>query len=201
MTSIKMCGLSRPCDIYAVNQIMPEYIGFVFAEKSRRFITRENALALKNILSPDIKTVGVFVNENMKTIADFLQDNIIDYAQLHGNETNQDIYRLRQMTDKPIIQAFQIHSASDAEKAVNSTADMILLDAGAGGGTVFDWALIKEVKSPYFLAGGLNGGNIADAVRILHPYAVDVSSGIETNGFKDIQKMTAFAAAVRKENV
>ena len=200
MTSIKMCGLSRPCDIAAVNRIMPEYIGFVFAKTSKRCITREQALALKRILSPAIQTVGVFVNEKVETIADFLQNNVIDYAQLHGTETNDDISRLRQMTDKPIIQAFRIGSAHDVEQALSSTADMILLDAGAGSGTVFDWELLKAVKRPYFLAGGLHCGNVAEAVRLFHPYAVDVSSGIETNGHKDVQKMTAFADAVRKEN-
>lgn len=200
MTAIKMCGLSRECDIKAVNQIKPEYIGFVFFGKSRRYISPEKALELKQLLDKNIKAVGVFVDESVEKVAELLESGVIDVAQLHGHETEEYIYHLREMTKKPVIQAFRIHSHDDAEKAVKSTADMILLDAGAGDGTVFDWSLIKNIQRPYFLAGGLDCENIAEAVRTIKPYAVDVSSGIETDGLKDIKKMTVFAMAVRKED-
>ncbi len=200
MTYIKMCGLTRICDIEAVNGIKPEYIGFVFFQKSKRYVTQEQAAELKKHLSPEIKAVGVFVNERPEIVAGLLESSVIDIAQLHGNENDKYISNLRSMTKKPVIQAFRINSADDAAKAGNSTADMILLDAGAGDGKLFDWSFIKNIKRPYFLAGGLNCENIEDAVRTLHPYAVDVSSGIETDGLKDIKKMTAFARAVRKEN-
>ena len=200
MTYIKMCGLSRECDIQAVNQIKPEYIGFVFWTKSKRYISPEKAFELKKLLDKNIKAVGVFVDESIEKVAELLENGIIDIAQLHGHETEDYIKQLRELTDKPVIQAFRIRSSSDMEKAVNSTADMILLDAGMGDGKIFDWSLIKEIKRPYFLAGGLNCENVANAVKTLQPYAVDVSSGIETDGFKDMKKMTEFSAIVRKED-
>ena len=200
MTYIKMCGLSRECDIQAVNQIKPEYIGFVFWTKSKRYISPEKAFELKKLLDKNIKAVGVFVDESIEKVAELLENDIIDIAQLHGHENEDYIKNLREMTDKPVIQAFRIRSSSDMEKAVNSTADMILLDAGMGDGKIFDWSLIKEIKRPYFLAGGLNCENVANAVKTLQPYAVDVSSGIETDGFKDMKKMTEFSAIVRKED-
>lgn len=200
MTQIKLCGLSRPCDIEAANELTPQYIGFVFAPKSKRYVTPETAKALKQMLSPNIKAVGVFVNEKPKTIAGLLNNGIIDIAQLHGNESNDSIAQLRKRTDQPIIKAFRIQTASDIVNAEQSSADYVLLDSGAGTGTVFDWALLQNMKRPYFLAGGLGIGNVSHAVKLLHPFAVDVSSGIETDGIKDQTKMAAFVAAVRKED-
>ena len=200
MTYIKMCGLTRKCDIKAVNEIKPEYIGFVFWTKSKRYISPEKAFELKKLLDKNIKAVGVFVDESIEKVAELLENDIIDIAQLHGNEDDDYIKNLRELTDKPVIQAFRIRSSSDMEKAVNSTADMILLDAGMGDGKIFDWSLIKEIKRPYFLAGGLNCDNIAEAVKTLQPYAVDVSSGIETDGLKDMKKIAEFSAIVRKED-
>jgi len=199
MTAIKMCGLTRECDIQAVNEIKPEYIGFVFWAKSKRYLSPEKALELKKQLDENIKAVGVFVDESVEKVAGLLENDIINIAQLHGHENEDYIKNLREMTDKPMIQAFRIRSESDIEKAVRSTADMILLDAGMGNGNVFDWSLIKNIQRPYFLAGGLNGENVAEAVKILKPYAVDVSSGIETDGLKDMKKMAEFSAIVRKE--
>ena len=199
MTAIKMCGLTRECDIQAVNEIKPEYIGFVFWAKSKRYLSPEKALELKKQLDENIKAVGVFVDESVEKVAGLLENDIINIAQLHGHENEDYIKNLREMTDKPMIQAFRIRSESDIEKAVRSTADMILLDAGMGNGNVFDWSLIKNIQRPYFLAGGLNGENVAEAVKILKPYAVDVSSGIETDGLKDMKKMAEFSAVVRKE--
>ena len=200
MTAIKMCGLSQKRDIQAVNEIKPEYIGFVFWAKSKRYISPEKALEFKQMLDENIKAVGVFVDESIEKVAELLENGVIDLAQLHGSETEDYIHKLREMTDKPIIKAFKIRSLGDVERAVKSSADMILLDAGMGDGKIFDWSLIQDITRPYFLAGGLNCENIAEAVRKFHPYAVDVSSGIETDGLKDIKKMTAFAMAVRKEN-
>ena len=125
---------------------------------------------------------------------------ISDNAQLHGDENEDYIVYLRELTDKPIIKAFRIENASNIKTAKQSTADYILLDSGAGTGTVFDWNFIKNIKRPYFLAGGLSLDNVENAVKILHPYAVDVSSGIETKGLKSKTKMSAFVAAVRKED-
>lgn len=200
MTRIKLCGLSRSCDIVAANEQKPDYIGFVFAPNSRRYVTYEKALELKRLLAPEIRTVGVFVDEHPQTIARLLHDGIIDIPQLHGAEDDDYIARLRLLTDQPIIKAFRIETANDIETAAQSMADHILLDSGAGTGTVFDWNLLKSIKRPYFLAGGLDVLNVAEAVRTLHPFAVDVSSGIESDGVKDQTKMAAFTAAVRKED-
>lgn len=199
MTKIKLCGLSRLCDIEAANELKPDYIGFVFASKSKRYVTSEKAAELKSRLLPEIQSVGVFVNEHPQEVAKLLQNGIIDIAQLHGDEDEDYITQLRRLIDKPIIKAFRIETAHDIKIANQSTADYTLLDSSAGTGTVFDWVLVKSIERPYFLAGGLDARNVADAVKTLHPSAVDVSTGIETNGVKDKIKMAAFAAAVRKE--
>lgn len=200
MTKMKLCGLSRLCDIEAANELKPNYIGFVFAPKSKRYVTYEKATELKSLLSPQIHAVGVFVNEHPQDVAKLLQNGIIDIAQLHGDEDEDYITQLRLLTDKPIIKAFRVETVNDIKTAEQSTADYILLDSGAGTGTVFDWGLVKSIKRPYFLAGGLDARNVEDAVKVLHPFAVDVSSGIETDGAKDKIKMAAFVAAVRKED-
>lgn len=200
MTRIKLCGLTRPCDIEAVNILEPEYIGFVFAPKSKRYVTHDQATGLKHQLSPGITVVGVFVNETPETVVYLLSSGIIDIAQLHGSESETYIKNLRQLTAKPIIKAFRIKTANDIAKAVSSSADYVLLDSGAGTGTVFEWNLIQNIKRPYFLAGGLTPANVGPAIRTLSPFAVDVSSGIETSRLKDKTKMAAFIAAVRKED-
>lgn len=197
MTKIKLCGLTRLCDIETANELMPEYIGFVFAKRSRRYVSPERAAELKRMLHPGISAVGVFVNEDLETVAGLLNGETIDVAQLHGSETEDYIRKLRLMTDKPIIQAFRIDTEEDVSLAESSTADYVLLDSGGGTGTTFDWSLLKGIQRPYFLAGGLGSFNVAEAVRTLVPYAVDVSSGIETDGWKDAGKMKKFVDAVR----
>lgn len=201
MTKIKLCGLSRECDIEAANALMPDYIGFVFAQKSRRYVSPERAAMLKALLNPSIKAVGVFVRELPEQVAELLKSGIINIAQLHGGEDEAYIARLRSLTDAPIIKAFRIDSAADIEAATRSSADYVLLDSGSGGtGSVFDWSLIKQLDRAYFLAGGLSINNVGEAITQLNPYALDVSSGIETDGLKDITKMAAFVSAVRKED-
>lgn len=200
MTKIKLCGLSRPCDIEWANALMPDYIGFVFAQKSKRFVSPERAKALREGLDSNIRAVGVFVNEAPEAVADLLNTGVIDMAQLHGGEDEEYIKALRGLTDKPLIKAFRVDGPADLEKARRSSADYVLLDNGAGGtGTAFDWELLKGFDRPYFLAGGLGPGNVRQAIMVLDPFAVDVSSGIETNGAKDYMKMTAFVNAARHE--
>ena len=198
---IKLCGLTRPCDIEAVNELQPDYIGFVFAKKSRRYVSPEKAEKLKAMLAHGIQAVGVFVNEEPEQIAALFEAGTIDVAQLHGQENETEIRRLRELTDHPLIQAFRIDTEQDVERANASTADYVLLDSGAGGtGTVFDWDLLQVIRRPYFLAGGLDTENLGTVKAKLNPYGVDVSSGIETGGYKDKEKMTAFVAAARKED-
>lgn len=201
MTKIKFCGLTRIEDIEAANRLKPDYIGFVFWDKSKRAVKREQSAELKSKLDPSIKAVGVFVDEDTEVVKSLLEGGIIDIAQLHGHEDEDYINELKNSTGSRVIKAFRIRSEDDIRKAEESPADMVLLDAGMGGGVTFDWSLIKSVRRPYFLAGGLEPDNAEDAVKTLHPYALDVSSGIETGGLKDEQKMAAFAAAVRKEDI
>lgn len=199
MTKVKFCGLSRQVDIEAVNRLKPEYIGFVFAKQSKRYVSEAQAAALKKMLAPSIKAVGVFVNEEPGFIAGLVEKGIIDMIQLHGGEDEVYLGNLRRMTSAPIIQAFTVRSVEDILPVEKSHADFLLLDAGAGAGSSFDWRLAEGVKRPYFLAGGLNPENAGAAIAQLRPYALDVSSGIETAGKKDEDKMAAFMAAVRKE--
>lgn len=200
MTKIKLCGLSRSCDIEWANELKPDFVGFVFAKKSKRYVSPELAAELRAQLDEGIKTVGVFVNEPLENVVTLLKSGTINIAQLHGKEDEDYIAALRKKCDSTIFKAFRIDTLEDIEKAEASSADFVLLDSGNGGtGTVFDWSLLKEVKRPYFLAGGLNTTNISEAVKEYFPYGVDVSSGIETDGLKDKNKMAAFVAAVRKE--
>ena len=201
MTKIKLCGLTRPCDIEAANDLHPDYIGFVFDPKSRRYITEEQAAKLKRRLDPNIKAVGVFVNGCPETVAALLNNGPIDMAQLHGSESEEYIHRLRTLTEKAILKAFRIETERDIAAAQASSADLVLLDSGAGTGMTFDWNLIRRIQRPYLLAGGLDPDNVISAIQALHPYGVDVSSGIETGGLKDKNKMAAFVAAVRKEDM
>lgn len=201
MTRVKLCGMMQPADIACANRLQPDYVGFVFAEASKRCVSAAQARVMKAQLMPGIQVVGVFVDAPEEEVAALLNEGTIDIAQLHGHEAETYIARLRQLTEKPLIQAFRITSAEDVARANASSAEHVLLDAGGGSGTRFDWALLENVTRPYFLAGGLDATNVAAAIRELHPYAVDVSSGIETNGHKDPEKMTAFMTQVRRENL
>ena len=199
MTKIKLCGMMRAIDIETTNILRPDYIGFVFAEKSKRYVSPDTARALRDCLHPDIQAVGVFVQHPPEYIADLLNGGVIDISQLHGGESDEYIHRLRALTDKPILHAVRVTNEHDLERASHSLADMILLDNGAGGtGEAFNWNLLRDFDRPYFLAGGLDAQNVEAAVRAYHPFAVDVSSGIESNGAKDAEKMRTFVEAVRR---
>ena len=201
MTRIKLCGLTRPCDIEWANALTPDYIGFVFARRSRRYVSPERAKVLRDKLDSGISAVGVFVNEAPEVVSALLKDGVIDIAQLHGGEDEDYIQALRALTDRPLIQAFRIDGVRDLKRARASSADHILLDHGAGGtGSAFDWTILKGFDRPCFLAGGLGPENVAQAVKAIRPFAVDVSSGIETDGVKNVMKMTAFVNAVRNAN-
>lgn len=196
---IKLCGLMRPSDIEAVNLLHPDLVGFVFTKNSRRYVSLERARTLKELLHPDILAVGVFVDEEPEEVAALLSAGVIDLAQLHGKESEAYISRLRELTEKPLIKAFSVREEGDIEKACESSADFVLLDAGSGGtGTAFDRELLAGMNRPYFLAGGLAASNVGEAVKRWRPYAVDVSSGIETDGVKDVEKMQAFVECVRR---
>lgn len=198
-TKIKLCGLTRPGDIETANLLHPDFVGFVFAKKSRRYVSLERVRTLKELLHPDILAVGVFVDEAPEAVAAWLSSGVIDMAQLHGGEDEAYIETLRELTDKPIIKAFSVRGEQDIRRACDSTADFALLDAGDGGtGTAFDRELLAGMNRPYFLAGGLDPSTVGEVVRRWRPYAVDVSSGIETDGYKDAEKMQAFVECARR---
>lgn len=199
MTKIKMCGLSRECDIEYANEIMPEFIGFVFAEKSRRYVLPQKAFELRHKLDSSIIPVGVFVDAGIDFIEKLVKSGIIDIVQLHGSEDNNYISELRKVVNIPIIQAFRIEKPEDIKKAENSPADYVLLDSGGGSGKTFDHSLIN-INRPYFLAGGLTPENVGEITGRLKPYAVDASSSLETDGYKDINKMRAFADSLRRKD-
>ncbi len=201
-TKIKLCGMFREQDIDYVNELLPDYVGFVLNfPKSHRSIDKNTAILLKQRLSDQIKTVGVFVDEKAEICAEYANSSIIDLIQLHGNEDQEYIRQLRTMTTAPIIKAIKVRSASDIEQAQKTGADYLLLDSGTGSGKSFDHTIPERTKitQPFFLAGGLSTENVETAIRKLHPFAVDVSSALETDGFKDKNKMTAFINTVRKE--
>ena len=199
MTKIKLCGLSRPCDIEAANVLRPDYIGFVFAPGSRRRVSVQTAMELRQALLHGITAVGVFVDEKAECVAGLLNQGVIDMAQLHGHEDEAYVTKLRLLTGRKLIQAFRIRTEEDVRRACRSKADHVLLDSGAGTGRSFDWKLVRKANRPYFLAGGLDPELVGEAIMALAPYAVDVSSGIETGGLKDPEKMAAFVRVVREQ--
>ena len=198
MTKIKICGLRREQDIRYVNELMPDYIGFVFLKGKMRYVTFEEAARLRSLLDPAIPAVGVFVNEPAENVIRLLQSETIQIAQLHGQEDEAYAEELRRAGDHCIIRAFAVRSSEDIHRALAFPADYPLLDNGKGTGETFDWSLFQEQEKPFFLAGGLSPENVKEAIECFHPYAVDVSSGVETDGFKDYEKMKAFMDAVRR---
>lgn len=210
-TKIKICGLKRPEDVAIVNRLRPDYAGFVFAGTKRK-ITGETAAALRAALLPEILSVGVFVNEPMENIAALCREGILDMVQLHGDETEEYIAKVRELTGKPMIRAVRVRFLEDILAQADTQADYLLFDtyhAGeyGGNGECFSWDALEQAKRQleksgkrlpaFFLAGGLNAKNAPEAVRRVHPYALDVSSGVETDGYKDENKVREFMDALR----
>ena len=201
---LKICGLSRFGDILAANEIQPDYIGFVFAESSRR-VTPDKAAQLRQVLDKRIRAVGVFVNASMEEILELAGNQgtgrVIDLIQLHGDEDEAYIRQLKQHTVLPVIKAIRVRNREQILKAQELPCDYLLLDTYAkgkygGSGTQFDWDMIPGLTKPYFLAGGLHLGNIRQAAA--HgPYCIDVSSAVETGGRKDRRKMEELAQVLR----
>jgi phosphoribosylanthranilate isomerase len=194
---IKICGLVRPEDIEAVNEAFPDYIGFVFAE-SRRKLSPQKARELKRILRQEINAVGVFVDAAMEDIEQLVMDGTIDTVQLHGAEDEGYIEKLKVRCGAKIIKALRVAGKEDIAAWENSAADFLLFDGGAGDGRQFDWGLIDRVKKPFFLAGGINAGNLNAALRV-KPYCIDISSGAETGGLKDREKILELVREVKHE--
>lgn len=210
MTKIKICGLRRMEDILAVNERMPEYVGFVFAE-SRRQVTLETATELSRRLRPEICPVGVYVDADTEEILTAVGAGAIRMVQLHGHETPSQAGSLKKRLPPgiPVMKAVRMEPGSDLTAWAASDADYLLLDAGTGGtGQTFDHSLLSGLAAagiggrtgkPWFLAGGMNPDNAPGAVRRYAPYGIDVSSGVETNGYKDPMKIEMMIRSVRNE--
>jgi phosphoribosylanthranilate isomerase len=202
---VKICGLSRTEDISYVNEVKPDYIGFVLVH-SRRQVSVEQAEKLRKLLAPGIEAVGVFVNSPVEVILSLMDAGVIDIAQLHGEETEDDIRRIKEESGKPVIKAVRVRESGDVESWQETSADYLLFDSGSGSGEIFDWTLLQgNIRKPFFLAGGLHAGNLTEACAGLRlngitPYGVDVSSGVETAGKKDKEKIKAFMKVVRYHN-
>ena len=198
MTKIKICGLTRTEDIEMVNEFLPDYIGFVFA-KSRRQVSAEQAKELKNKLRPAIKAVGVFVNEKPENIAEIANQGIIDLIQIHGDEDAAYCAQLRKLTQAPIIKVVRVEREDDLAGIEEFDCDYYLFDTLSskdygGTGKAFDHSLLhnKEIKKPFFVAGGLNQDNVAAVIEVIKPFGVDTSGGVETDGIKDANKIKEF---------
>lgn len=214
---VKMCGISKVETIPAVVEAKPDYMGLVFAP-SKRQVTVDQAKTLVEELhkqytkrynngaeqsnNDEIKTVGVFVNETLENLVTIATEANLDVVQLHGDEDEAFIQSLKERTNVEVWKAVQIRSAADAEAWIDSRADMLLFDAyhkdeRGGTGEVFDWSCLDEFERPFMLAGGIDSTNVARAIRTVRPYGIDISSGIETEGVKDDEKIKAFTNIVR----
>ena len=214
---VKMCGISKVETIPAVVEAKPDYMGLVFAP-SKRQVTVDQAKILVEELhrgyaqkygsdtehdkNDTIKTVGVFVNETVDNLVTIANAANLDAVQLHGDEDEAFIQSLKERTNVEVWKAVQIRSAADVEKWIDSSADMLLFDAyhkdeRGGTGEVFDWSSLDAFERPFMLAGGIDSTNVARAIRTVRPYGIDISSGIETNGVKDDEKITAFTKIVK----
>jgi phosphoribosylanthranilate isomerase len=192
--------MTRVEDIVAVNEARPDFIGFVVdVPGSRRSVSCHEFEQLSALVEPGIGRVGVFVDEPVEVIARLYEARVLDYAQLHGHEDEEYIMRLRQLCPVAIMKAFVVRSAEDVERAQRSTANLVLLDNGRGTGQAFDWTLVRRLRRPFFLAGGLGPHNVAQAIADVRPWGVDMSTGLETDGRKDADKIRAAVAAVRRE--
>lgn len=199
-TKIKICGLSRMEDAQAVNECLPDYVGFVFWEKSKRYVEETQAALLRETIDQRIPCVGVFVDEKPEKIIGLLQNGVIQIAQLHGNETEEEVYHIKKESGCPVIKALQIQSGEELREWKKTCADYLLLDGGMGEGKIFDWNLIGAyIEKPFFLAGGLHNKNVMDAIDRVKPFAVDISSGVETEGKKDKSKIAQIVRRVRNE--
>lgn len=203
---IKLCGIRRLEDIEYVNEFKPDYVGFILSEGFRRSVGLGTFCELKSYLDKNIKTVGVFVNEPLECILKYYAEEL-DVIQLHGDETVEYLQNLKNKVKCNVWRAVRVKSAEDIISADNMGADLLLLDSFSvkeygGTGKTADWSIINSVniKTPFFLAGGLNKNNLCEAVSMVKPYGIDISGGIETDGFKDREKIKNIMKLIRSGN-
>ena len=203
MIKVKICGICHESEIGIMNELTPDYVGFVFVSKSRHFIAPEHASFLRSKLKRGITPVGVFANASLQSVAMSAEVSGISMIQLHGDETAEYIAALREYTRCPIMKVYKVANPIDAERAMYSTADYVMLDGGgAGDGKIFDWSLIGKLRRKFFLSGGLTPENIEPVFNLpSQPYALNVSSGVESNRTKDYRKVMKFISTARNFKV
>nr|WP_314670386.1 phosphoribosylanthranilate isomerase [uncultured Oribacterium sp.] len=204
---VKYCGITKEEEIQHLQQLPIDYVGFVFYKKSKRYVDKEQARRLREKLNPSLPALGVFVEEEIPKILALLQEGIIQGVQLHGEEEEAYVLKLKQemakLGTKPFLwQAFILKEEKDIERANASPADLILLDGGKGEGKEAEAGLLQKIHRPYILAGGLSSENVAEKIKAFSPYGLDVSSGIEEQGEEGIrkspEKMESFIRLVRE---
>lgn len=196
MSKIKLCGLTRIEDAESANQARPDWVGFVF-DKGRHFLTDDGAAEIRRVLRQDIPAVGVFVNDDPEHIVALAESGVIQYVQLHGHEPEEYLRALRRRISCPFIRVISVRTTEDVLRWQDSAADYLLLDHGKGGtGKSFDWALIPPLRKPWIMAGGIGLSNLEQALAY-QPYGIDISSGAETDGVKDRDKMIRLVQMVR----
>lgn len=204
MVEVKICGLQREEEIGYVNQYLPNQVGFVFAQQSRRAVEPERAAALASMLSPGIRRVGVFTGEDPAAIEKIAAQVPLDIVQLHGRQREAVVHRLRQSLPSEVQIWYAIAAGADVVFPAFK-ADAWLLDTTVNGmfggtGQAFPWEPVAQACKGrrVIVAGGLNPENVAQAIAAVHPAGVDVSSGVESNGRKDREKIRRFIENVRK---
>ncbi|MGE7910092.1 phosphoribosylanthranilate isomerase [Lysinibacillus xylanilyticus] len=201
MTKVKICGLKEQQHVQAAVEAGADTIGFVFAPSKRR-VTVEQAKQLAKHVPDGVLKIGVFVNPSAEELRTAVEEVPLDYVQYHGEESPEFI----RQQGYPAIKALSVRSAEDVQMAANYDVDYYLFDAPGttfkgGSGHTFDWTLLEMVGIPrekLILAGGLQAENIEEAVSLVSPFMVDVSSGVETDGVKDIVKINTFIQALKK---
>lgn len=201
---IKICGIKSAEDVAIINEFKPNFAGFIFYPKSKRFLSKQKAKELKKLIDPDIQVVGVFVDEDSRYIKELIEESVIDIVQLHGHE-DQDTIDFLKSLGIPVIKAIRVKSPDSLLDIKKYDPDYFLFDIYSkdygGTGKTFNWDLLDNYDRdiPYFLAGGLNIDNLNRALE-LPAFSLDISSGVETNGNKDKKKIKEIINSLRNFN-
>lgn len=205
MTRIKICGIRRIEDSLYLNEFKPDYAGFILSKPFWRYIDLNTLSKINDVLSKQIKRVGVFVNENSDYILKYA--SLLDIIQLHGEETQDLIDKLRERTNCEIWKAVRVKSSYDLNEADKLSVDKLLIDSYTentygGSGKIANWELIKKTKinKPFFLAGGISAENCLNAIETVKPFGLDISSSVETDKFKDRNKIKEIISLIRNRN-
>ena len=197
---IKICGIKNENEAKIINECMPDIAGFVFASGKRQ-IDINKAKILKKIINPEIETAGIFVEQNEDEILEIYNEKIIDIIQLHGDYDERTIKNLKEKTNAKIIKVIRV---KEGFYKIETLADFILFDTYSknkygGLNKTFDWNIKIISNVPYFVAGGINENNIIEMVKKLTPYGVDISSGVEVDGFKTKEKVFNIIKIIKEE--